>query len=288
MWAVILVSALLSLFGLVCATSPSLAKRQDCGSNYAECSPPGASTTSIPDVGGNLSSMYIDLLDSTKGIEASKRNIQSRVERLGLRSSSVDVCCAEGTSCLLLHSYNVPFCYDKFTTNFFLPDGSYGTIDTGNYTAADGSIANLITGNYTLAAGPSGNMYSTDSSARPNTAALTLPTPYTSAGIGSAIPASELGNEITYTTTLPATTVQPSTVAEETMSPIVLSGSTVSTKIAFAETTVPGTTIPVRTAVITTRLAATSTGAANLVAVQPSTLERASLWGFLLLALGGV
>ena len=93
MWAVILVSALLSLFGLVCATSPSLAKRQDCGSNYAECSPPGASTTSIPDVGGNLSSMYIDLLDSTKGIEASKRNIQSRVERLGLRSSSVDVCC---------------------------------------------------------------------------------------------------------------------------------------------------------------------------------------------------
>ena len=48
-------------------------------------------------------------------------------------------------------------CYDKFTTNYILADGSYGSITTGDYNAKDGSKANLLTGKYTKAGAPAEN-----------------------------------------------------------------------------------------------------------------------------------
>ncbi|OCT49071.1 hypothetical protein CLCR_05023 [Cladophialophora carrionii] len=83
---------------------------------------------------------------------------------------------------------------DKFTTDYYLQDGSYGSIISGNYTTPDGGQANLITGNYRLANGQRGNIYQ-DSLDEPNTASLPIPTPWTSSGVGSAIPASQVGSQ---------------------------------------------------------------------------------------------
>ena len=65
---------------------------------------------------------------------------------------------------------------DNYTTDYYLPGGSYDQIVSGNYTASDGSTANLISGNYTLTDGTTGNVYGSASSlSRPNTATLTYP-----------------------------------------------------------------------------------------------------------------
>jgi hypothetical protein len=103
----------------------------------------------------------------------------------------------------------IPFCYDKFTTNYFLPDNSYGTVVGGAYTGSNGDIANLETGDYTLANGKTGNIYSNDLSKKPNTAALPIPSQYTASGVGPAIPASGLGDAVTKTfvTTPPGSTI---------------------------------------------------------------------------------
>ena len=83
---------------------------------------------------------------------------------------------------------------DKFTTNFFLPDGSYGSIVRGEYVTSDGSRVDVLTGAYTLNNGSSGNIYDQDAVAKPNAGELPLPTPYTSRGVGNPIAASTLGD----------------------------------------------------------------------------------------------
>ena len=144
---------------------------------------------------------------------------------------------------------------DKFTTNYVLPDGAYGTVVTGNYTASNG-IANLLSGDYTLSDGTAGNVYGSASSpSKPDTATLTVPTQYTAAGVGSAIPLSALGQWSTYTTTIPGTTVEPSTVPAQTVSPSVVSGSTVEPATTMPASTIPGTTVPPVTSTITTQIA---------------------------------
>lgn len=87
---------------------------------------------------------------------------------------------------------------DRFTTDYFLPDDSYGSIITGNYTTLTGDHANLITGDFELANGQTGNIYQGDTIAEPNTSTLVLPTPYTSSGVGSAIPASVVGSPLSF------------------------------------------------------------------------------------------
>jgi hypothetical protein len=126
---------------------------------------------------------------------------------------------------------HIPFCYDKFTTNFFLPDGSFGTIVGGSYTSPSGDVANLVSGEYTLVDGQKGNIYSDNASARPDTATLPIPTQFTASGVGTAIPASALGGQVTltYTTTLPGSTIPPFTIPPVTI---------------YKSTTIPGTTIP--------------------------------------------
>ena len=147
---------------------------------------------------------------------------------------------------------------DNYTTNYFLPGGSYGQIHDGSYTSTDGSTANLLTGNYKLGDGSLGNIYGTPATP-PNTATLRLPTQYTASGTGSAIPVTALGQEITYTTTIPGTTIPPSVVSTRVSTTTATGGSTVGTVVAEALTTVPGTTVAPEVTTVTTKIAASAT-----------------------------
>ncbi|MCJ1246683.1 hypothetical protein MMC30_003892 [Trapelia coarctata] len=290
MYFQILSAALLSLLPLSgFGVSQALERRQACASSYTQCSPASAASTSVPSIGSGLSPMYVDLLNSVSGITVKKRGVSHKVE--GLLRRAVGLCCVEGTDCLLLKGFNLPFCYDKFTTDFSLPDGSYGTIDNGNYVASDGSTANLLTGNYTLANGKTGNVYS-NLADKPNTSTLTLPIPFTSAGVGSAIPPSALGAQVTYTITIPATTVEPTTLpAEVITSVIVLGSSTIPTATTEAATTIPGSTIPATTLTVTSHVAATaatSTGAALTLAPGSALDGPVGLLGFVLAMMLGL
>jgi len=121
-------------------------------------------------------------------------------------------------------------------------------------------MANLINGNYTLSHGTSGNIYGSPLSlAKLDTATLPIPTQYTASGSGTAIPATALGQEITYTTTIPGTTKSPLTVSAVTVAPIVVSGSTVNAGITEPASTVPGTTVAAETSTVTTKLGGVAT-----------------------------
>lgn len=57
----------------------------------------------------------------------------------------------------------------------------------------------LISGDYIVPNGQIGNIYSSAVSDKPNTATLTISIQDTSSGVGSAIPASQLGSSASYT-----------------------------------------------------------------------------------------
>lgn len=221
------------------------------------CQPQGATGTTPPAVGSGLSSLYTDVLASVKGINFNKRSFVGRAEGF---------CCRQSLDCINLQSLNIPMCYDKFTTNFAFPDGSYGSLTTGDYSSGD-STANLINGNYT-SGGQQGNIYASDPSAKPNTATLSIPPQYTGTGVGGAIPATELGSVIVYTTTIPGTTFTAPTTVAETVRVATVSGQEVSSTVA-ATTVTQATTIAPKTNVVTQTQSAetaTSTGAAGQLA----------------------
>ena len=137
---------------------------------------------------------------------------------------------------------------------------------TGNYTASDG-VANLLSGDYTLSDGTHGNVYGSPSSpSKPNTATLTVPTQYTAAGVGSAIPLSALGEWSVFTTTIPGTTIPPSTVPAQTLPPSIVSDRTVEAATTKPATTIPGTTISPVTSVVSTFIAKPSSSQTNSAA----------------------
>ncbi len=120
---------------------------------------------------------------------------------------------------------------DPFTTNFFLSDGSYGNIFTGYYHSSSGAIANLVSGDISLPNGRTANIYSDAPQAKPITSLLAVPTPWTSKGLGTAIPNNELGTVPSYATLPAETTFAPvnspsfpsvTSVAESTGTPITL------------------------------------------------------------------
>ncbi|KAK4997555.1 hypothetical protein LTR66_003034 [Elasticomyces elasticus] len=286
-------------------TAQELRERDTCGANYQACNPSGATSTTPPAVGGSMSSLYVDLVDSVQSVSFSNRRRTVSTTSLNLRDNG-PICCAQGTQCLLLHSLNIAFCYDKFTTNYHLPDGSYGQIASGAYTAADGSSVNLLSGAFTGSNGTQGNIYSANTAAIPNTATLSVPPQWTSSGVGSAIPVTGLAQVFTYTTFVPATTLSPttiqpitytgtvvpastyaSTVAVSTASPVVSSQSTISqgsTLMTTVQTTQaastvepstkPGSTITALTTIfahsttLTSTVAASSSG--NVASASPS------------------
>jgi hypothetical protein len=197
--------------------------RDGCASGYTVCAPSGATTIEVPRIGDTaIQNLFIDLVDSSlpDGNKAALRSAHDV-------QASASLCCVSSLSCLTMSSLLIPFCYDRFTTNYFLPDGSYGTIVGGSYATSSGDSTNLISGDYTLKDGTKGNIYANNEAAKPNTATLHLPAQFTSQGVGSAIPASALGAvvTVTYITVLPGTTILPSMVAASTRSVQIVGGT---------------------------------------------------------------
>ncbi|KAJ8059168.1 hypothetical protein OCU04_012142 [Sclerotinia nivalis] len=231
----------------------------DCRQGYTLCSPAGATNANTPQIGdSDFVNLFQDIVLSS--LPANKRSLPSSSEASFEKSDSASLCCVSSLTCLTMHSLSIPFCYDQFTTNYYLPDDSYGTVVGGSYTSPSGATANLESGDYTNKDGTTGNIYSSNEAAKPNTATLPMPSQFTASGVGSAIPASALGGvTITYTTTLPASTI-PATTIPATTIPASVSAQTISvprtittsiggsevvstdTEVDTTETTIPGTT----------------------------------------------
>ncbi|KAK0101844.1 hypothetical protein ONS95_001342 [Cadophora gregata] len=266
---------------------------RDCAEGYSLCSPPGATSTTTPQIlTPEFQTLFINIIQSSLPSNNNKRTNHDISSSSQPSSSSPSLCCNVLLSCLLMSTTHIPFCYDRFTTNYFLPDGSYGTVATGTYTSPNNnSTANLQTGEYTLSNGQTGNIYSysypysseeedEDGSSKPNLATLPpLPTPFTGTGVGSAIPASSLGREITimYVTTIPGATRDGSTVLpwstfslvrETILLPTVVEGSTIAVTeietrtvlVVVQGSTVAGTTFAETVRTVTT---ATTTAAGD-------------------------
>lgn len=191
-----MLTALLTLGFLLTtqATPTANTPRDDC----EPCTPQGATTSTAPSFDPDLKNLYIDVLNSVKDIHFQKRSSSSSPSSPFLLAPRADstFCCRESLDCVTIQNLNIPMCYDKFTTNYQLPDGSYGSLTTGDFTSG-GSKANLLTGQYSKQGGESGNIYASDGAARPNTATLSIPPQFTGTGVGSAIPASEIGGVVT-------------------------------------------------------------------------------------------
>ena len=222
------------------------------------CQPKGASGLTPPAVGTELSSLYTDILSSIQGISFNQKTVHTRAEGF---------CCRQSLNCVNVQNLNIPMCYDKFTTNFQFPDGSYGTVSAGEYHSG-GVDVNLINGSYTKD-GQSDNIYPNDSE-KPNTSTLSIPPQFTGSGVGGAIPISELGSIIVYTTTIPATTYTAPTTVAKTVKTATISGHEVKTTIA-ATTVSQATTIAAQTTVVTQTQEASSTSKAAAGQVSADT-----------------
>jgi hypothetical protein len=247
---------------------------------YEACQPQGATGTTPPPVGTELSSLYTDILSSIQGITFDKRSVNGRADGFG---------CRQSLDCVNVKNINIPMCYDKFTTNFQFPDGSYGNVVAGTYSSG-GTDVNLISGDYTKD-GQSANIYSNNEAQKPNTSTLSIPAQFTGTGVGGAIPITELASVIVYTTTIPAVTYSAPTTVAETVEVATVSGLEVSTTIP-AITVTQATTIAAKTDVVTqtnsaaaTDAAPTSTGAAGQMSVDTTRSFKMSVVGALLYVL---
>ncbi|KAL6707834.1 hypothetical protein ACN47E_003734 [Coniothyrium glycines] len=254
-------SFILALAAVACASPLEPIAKATSDDPCEPCQPQGASGTRPPAVGSDLSSLYINVLASVKGISfgSSKRTVVDR---------DSGFCCRKSLDCVNVQSLNVPICYDKFTTNFIFPDGSYGSLTTGEYTS-DGANVNLVSGDYTQG-DQKGNIYSSDPSAKPNTATLSIPPQFTGTGVGGAIPVTELGSIIVYTTTIPGTTFTAPTTVPQTVKVATVGGVTVYTTISPATISAPTTIAPLTSVVTQTANAAVSTESSTAGAGQIS------------------
>lgn len=73
--------------------SVELQARDACSDNYSKCSPPGASSTGVPAIGPELSSLYTDILSSIQGIKIKERDVQEIGPKLHSRDAPNDFCC---------------------------------------------------------------------------------------------------------------------------------------------------------------------------------------------------
>ncbi|RVX73830.1 hypothetical protein B0A52_02720 [Exophiala mesophila] len=200
--------------------------------------PPGALGQELPDFKAHLTDLYLSLLETVNPqqvpTETPKTNkTEGGLVTLPVRDLAEAICCAETTECMLLKNYKVPFCWDRFTTNYFLPDDSYGSITSGIYNYSSGGYVNLITGDYEMVDGSQGNIYAGTDVNPPNTSTLQLPVPFTSSGIGSAIPATEVGSSASY----PSTTSTISESVTETQATETTSQGPTGTEIAVPSNT---------------------------------------------------
>jgi len=269
-WDVLLLAAVATR--AIAESGSSLNSNGDCDAGFVVCTPAGATSAITPQIGdAAFQNLFTDIVQSS--LPASKRSLPLSDRAIA------SLCCNALLSCLAITALGLPMCYDKFTTNYFLPDGSYGTVVGGSYTSSGGDKANLETGYYTLANGQTGNIYSNDPAAKPNTAALPMPSQFTASGVGSAVPISSLGSKIilTYTTTLPGSVVPPVTISPSTISGLVSQ----ETGVTESSSVIPGTTLPASTAsgivitVTTTQIAAASASTTKKsVAARSGRVER--------------
>lgn len=90
-----------------------------CASGFTPCTPSGATSETTPQIGTPaFQGLFMDIVLSS--LPTSSRRSSS--------PPSASLCCKASLSCLLMVNLEIPFCYDRFTTNYFLPDGSYGTV----------------------------------------------------------------------------------------------------------------------------------------------------------------
>ncbi|GAD92901.1 endosomal integral membrane protein [Paecilomyces variotii No. 5] len=239
---------LISTVLLSTVRSSHLAVNGKCQEGYAACHPRGTATNSE-----DIIHLYQNLVGSVD--ETPTKKDITIGGSLVKKASDPTLCCVQSMQCLLLINDQVPFCWDRFTTNVYFADGWYGSITNGNFTSPSGRQVNLITGKY---ADGSGNLYAADSEARPNTATMDLPTPWTSKGVGSAIPASILGAPATYTMTIPGTTRTESIIPAETVADSTINGVSVPGTTRSAST-IDGTTVAARVTTVTKAPAATNT-----------------------------
>ncbi|KAK2841661.1 hypothetical protein FQN49_006037 [Arthroderma sp. PD_2] len=249
-----------------------------CNRGYEPCAAKGAGTGSPPDIGPDMVGFYADVVNSANGPGSEKRSLNERHDVIARDAGPSNLCCMEpstGIRCLLLKGVKISFCWDRFTTNYYFADGSYGSVTTGDYHLANGDSVNLIKGNYTRSNGEAGNLY--DGGASPNLSTLPIPTQFTSKGVGTAIPGSELGGAATYTviegTTRDPTTIPATTIAESTKSGVVVPGTTVQ------ETVVPGTTTGPATVTATVGMNPTA---------PPNSASRTTGLGYIFSSLVGV
>ncbi|ETN36496.1 uncharacterized protein HMPREF1541_08774 [Cyphellophora europaea CBS 101466] len=151
-----------TIFFLWLLATITLADEQACSPSFIRCAPTGASRRGVPIVGPDLARFFDELVYTVQDMSD-----------VPLSSASVSK--------------------DRFTTSYFLPDGSYGTAWDGSYYTPAGDMANLISGEYHMHDGTAGNIYDESPADKPDPSDLPIPTPWTSSGIGTAIPASQLG-----------------------------------------------------------------------------------------------
>lgn len=259
---VVVVSILPFLSPTSASTQDKVEARADaCQTGYFTCAPEGSTTTSVPKIGdATFRQLYINLINTDLPNGASTRRTRSK--GVQERGAGASLCCQESTLCYNLNALSIPFCYDKFTTNYFLPDGSYGNIHFGSYTSSTGDEVNLISGDFiSNGTGSTGNIYTADESEKPNTATITAPSQFTASGIGSAIPATALGAVATvvYTNVIQATTIQAVTLSA-------------SLSLSSASAIVVTTTIPATTMQATTKVASTIVTTATIPAESASAI----------------
>ncbi|QSS66505.1 hypothetical protein I7I51_02692 [Histoplasma capsulatum] len=203
-----IITFLVGFIGLVTASTESA--RQYCGPGYEMCVARGSSSVSPPSIGPDMRKLFVSVIESVDVTNPWKRGTTERDDAVP-RAELPGLCCKNGMECRLFKNYQTSFCWDRFTTNFYLIDGSYGSILTGIYNNS-GDIVDLISGKYTRSNGETGNIYAGDEASKPNTSTMVLPPAWTSKGVGTAIPGSELGGGATYTTTIADTTKGPGTI----------------------------------------------------------------------------
>lgn len=132
--------------------------------------PAGALTTATPQIGENeFQNLFMDIVQSS--LPASKCSLATR--------DDASLCCVSTLDCLAMNTLSIPCCYDRFTTNYFLPDGSFGTVVGGAYTSATKDTANLETGDFTLSNGTKDNLYNANEAAKAEISALPMPSQFT-------------------------------------------------------------------------------------------------------------
>ncbi|KAI9823854.1 MAG: hypothetical protein M1826_007600 [Phylliscum demangeonii] len=134
------------------AISISAANQHDvrlvCSVGYKPCKPYAFDVGPLlePIEGSAIAKMYVDSIRSLGGQSRSISQVQQFVNVLGYEDQAEPVCCTQSSLCAIVTQLDVPYCYDRRTSDFFFPDGSYGSVSVGNVTISNGNGGNLATG----------------------------------------------------------------------------------------------------------------------------------------------